>query len=758
MSNVNHRILETVDLHVPGYLGASDPLNIGAGKYWIDTTLGTGQWVLKIRNATNTGWESAALSLAIHSLAGKTSLAANDVLLIEDSATAYSYKKVTYANLVSNLGSYKVKGTEANTAAYLEQYVDGSSVSFGPTLLQNPSFELWDAGWSSDVNIPNPPTSWAIIGTGALISREEDISHGCGYYSAKLSRVGADCYLYQTVVGGTAWQNKVVTYRQWVYALAGDNTGVYLQVNDGVAVTASDPHSDLGGWEQLTVTHTCSSTATTLIVYAVVYTRNQSIYLDDGVLIDTTATDINSSKLQVSSQHLTRLEREYRATHVKKLMEPTNMLSWGACIMEDDTVRIWGSTIWNGMGVYDAANCVPTKYAFPADYRQATHGVPISLHGGYHNFIVLTSGGYVYIAGHNGEGQLAIGDVTRRYVSSYVRVAGGAILTNVVKVVSGNGGDDDNINYAAITSTGQLYIWGYNGHGQHGQGDTVARNYADLIAPQGGATGWTDVAIGGDGACHIVALTNNGKVFTWGYNASYQLGTGDATGRTSPFNTGLTGITKVWAAGDCSQANSFALKSTGVLYGWGDNRYGALGLGHASQVAVPTVGSMAAAGLTVTDLYVSRCYYIATGAKYSDGSLRVAGYNGYYQLGTGDATQRNTAYYGGIDHFTKMCWMPGSSQGNQMVLRDGILYTCGHSPQGQTGTGLTGNIATLTPVIGFEPYQIVDVSAFGTAAVTYMMVLDSDGNAYTCGDNGLGQLGHSLYDVSPKCVLTKIRF
>ena len=57
MSNISHKTLVTTELHVPGYLQSGDPGAVGAGKYWLDTTLGTGLWVLKVRNAGDTGWE-----------------------------------------------------------------------------------------------------------------------------------------------------------------------------------------------------------------------------------------------------------------------------------------------------------------------------------------------------------------------------------------------------------------------------------------------------------------------------------------------------------------------------------------------------------------------------------------------------------------------------------------------------------------------------------------------------------------------------
>lgn len=55
---MDHKLITTTDLHVPGYLTSTDPGAVGTGKYWIDTTAGAGLWVLKVRNAANTGWET----------------------------------------------------------------------------------------------------------------------------------------------------------------------------------------------------------------------------------------------------------------------------------------------------------------------------------------------------------------------------------------------------------------------------------------------------------------------------------------------------------------------------------------------------------------------------------------------------------------------------------------------------------------------------------------------------------------------------
>lgn len=40
-----------------GFVQATDPGAVGSGSQWVDTSAGAGNWVLKVRNTTNTGWE-----------------------------------------------------------------------------------------------------------------------------------------------------------------------------------------------------------------------------------------------------------------------------------------------------------------------------------------------------------------------------------------------------------------------------------------------------------------------------------------------------------------------------------------------------------------------------------------------------------------------------------------------------------------------------------------------------------------------------
>ena len=60
MASNTHSALTGAELHVPGYVQPGDPGAVGAGRLWVDTALGSGQWAIKLRRADDNGWEYAA--------------------------------------------------------------------------------------------------------------------------------------------------------------------------------------------------------------------------------------------------------------------------------------------------------------------------------------------------------------------------------------------------------------------------------------------------------------------------------------------------------------------------------------------------------------------------------------------------------------------------------------------------------------------------------------------------------------------------
>ena len=87
----------------------------------------------------------------------------------------------------------------------------------------------------------------------------------------------------------------------------------------------------------------------------------------------------------------------------------------------------------------------------------------------------------------------------------------------------------------AITTDGQLFIWGYNGHGCLGDGTTTERHSPERIDP---AHTWATLSVGD---LDTAAITTDGHLFAWGYNAFGTLGDGTTTDHPTPEQVGTAG-------------------------------------------------------------------------------------------------------------------------------------------------------------------------------------------------------------------------
>ncbi len=106
-----HMSLPAEEAHVPGYCQSSDPGAIGAQKLWIDTALGVGKWVVKLRNDANDGWDTVFNPSAI---------------------TAYGTLVVIGANGGSDIANIEVgMGRSASGYAFLDLVGDTTYNDYG---------------------------------------------------------------------------------------------------------------------------------------------------------------------------------------------------------------------------------------------------------------------------------------------------------------------------------------------------------------------------------------------------------------------------------------------------------------------------------------------------------------------------------------------------------------------------------------------------------------------------------------------------
>jgi alpha-tubulin suppressor-like RCC1 family protein len=254
--------------------------------------------------------------------------------------------------------------------------------------------------------------------------------------------------------------------------------------------------------------------------------------------------------------------------------------------------------------------------AVPAEI--ATGNVITSVQAGCKFDLALTSSGQVLSWGDNTVGQLGIG--TRgglRTTPVQIRLPRG------VQVAAISAGSDFAM---ALTATGQLYAWGDDLQGQLGDGTFHLLSARPVLVRLPRGVFVVSVSAGG---AHTLALTNAGRLLSWGANNHGQLGNGSRLPRRTPFPVlgAGTNVTAISAGGD----HSLALTDSGkAMLAWGANNHGQLGIGSFAEKLSPVqVTDLLPLGVTVTAL--------STGAQYSmallsNGVLATWGANNVGQL------------------------------------------------------------------------------------------------------------------------------
>jgi alpha-tubulin suppressor-like RCC1 family protein len=305
----------------------------------------------------------------------------------------------------------------------------------------------------------------------------------------------------------------------------------------------------------------------------------------------------------------------------------------------------------------------------------------------------------------------------------------------------------------ALTSTGQLYAFGYNGYGQLGTATNSGTGKASptpalVVLP--GANGPVTQVAAGYG--HSLAVTSTGQLYAFGRNHGGQLGntTNNGTLKANPTPAlvvlpGASGpVTQVAAGFD----HSLAVTSTGQLYAFGVNPFGELGtwVNAGTTNANPTPALVGLPGATgpVTQIAAGEDHSLALT---STGQLYAFGFNDFGQLGT--PTNSGTFKPNPV---AALVVLPGASgpvteiaagsYHSLALTSTGQLYAFGKNQSGQLGI-TPNNDANPTPALVGLPGASGPVTQIA-AGGDHSLALTSAGQLYAFGRNRFGQLGTTI--------------
>ena len=364
--------------------------------------------------------------------------------------------------------------------------------------------------------------------------------------------------------------------------------------------------------------------------------------------------------------------------------------------------------------------------------------------GGWDHSLALKSDGTVWTWGHNWYGQLGDGTNTDRSTPVQVLDKDGIGYLDGVTAIATRSNCS-----LALKSDGTVWAWGWNEHGQFGDGTFGGTESTPVqVLDKDGIGHLTDVTAIAAGHSHTLALKSDGTVWVWGYNDVSQLGDGTDTQRNTPVQvSGKDGIgylndVKAIAAG---YSYSLALKSDGTVWSWGRNGYSQLGIGMFVGTKSTPVQVLGEDGIG----YLNDVKAIAAGSDHSlafkgDGTVWAWGRNDHGQLGDGTTTNRSAPVQvlgeDGTDHMAGVTVI--AAGGHSLALKsDGTVWAWGWNDYGQLGDGTTTNRNTSVQVAGEGGIGYLDGVIAIAVGDDHSLALKSDGTVWAWGHNNHGQLG-----------------
>jgi len=308
-----------------------------------------------------------------------------------------------------------------------------------------------------------------------------------------------------------------------------------------------------------------------------------------------------------------------------------------------------------------------------------------------------------------------------------------------------------------LGSDGTVWAWGQNGAGQLGNNDTVAQSSPVCVHGPGDIGYLEDVIAIAAGSGFSLALKSDSTVWAWGQNNDGFLGDGTIINQHTPVqvldSNGVDYLDDIVAIEAYGSA-SFAVRSNGTLWAWGDNSpYGQLGLGDTISRLYPTqVLGPGGSG------YLTNVVKVATSGHHTiallgDGTAWAWGLNTYGRLGIGNIWgDYKTAPIqvkgpGGVGYLNFVVDIAARGWNSYAVRADGSAYGWGTNVHGQVGDGTKDNGSTT----GIRsPVQVMNWDSIGhledvvaiEAGEQFAVALKSDGTIWAWGYNSYGKLGN----------------
>jgi alpha-tubulin suppressor-like RCC1 family protein len=368
----------------------------------------------------------------------------------------------------------------------------------------------------------------------------------------------------------------------------------------------------------------------------------------------------------------------------------------------------------------------------------------------------LDDAGDVWAWGDNTWGQLGLNNTDRRNRADRITAIGSA----VAEVIVGYCGNASKDSVFFRTTGGALWAAGANSSGQLGQGNKTQLNIATVI------TGLSSLAgaslSNSDTKCHAFAWDTSGALWGWGYNGHGQLGDGTTNEQLMPTALSPTGVDVALSVSSYQSNRSHSYCAAGaVIKSCGYNGY--YHLGDTTDTQRTSWVTATYGGVNDIVAFESLGVYGCVIARDDAGNLYSCGRNTKGQLGMGDTAIYNVfTAVTMASAATKHRMFAGKDDNGASIYlgTDGELYGCGYNVTGWQAQFDTSDRSTFTQLIRPAGSTIVDF----IVAESYrdnraaVFALDSEGKLYASGELTNVGIGNPAYSSdSPEEYLVLVR-
>ena len=285
----------------------------------------------------------------------------------------------------------------------------------------------------------------------------------------------------------------------------------------------------------------------------------------------------------------------------------------------------------------------------------------------------------------------------------------------------------------AIDEEGNVWAWGRNNYGQLGNGTTTNSN----VPVQTNVTSSTKFKEIAAGDTYSIALDTNGNIWGWGGNNLSQLGNGNTTNQKTPIKI-TSGTEYIYIS--AGRSHSFAIDKDGYLWGWGDNTNGNA-LGDASIYNDSTTYSSILLQNVPIKIMTDKRFSVAISCSSTSfaidtsGNLYGWGNNSFGRLGTGDDSSVSGVVK--IMENTKFQKVSAGHLGVLAIDVNGNLYGWGRQYVLGNSSATSSTQTIVTPTQIKSGTKFTDIA---TGYYTFFAFDDTGDGFWIWGENSEGQL------------------